>query len=142
MNSAMNSAEPVPSVRSLVLTYAALVALLALTYAGAQVHLGPSGSTLANNLLAFLVGLAKAVLVVVFFMEFRTATKVSKLWFAVGLVWFALMATILTDYLTSRWDYRPRTWAPVSYPRAVVGSDPNGGPPTPTIDDGQNLGRN
>jgi len=75
---------------------AALMVLLVLTYAVAQVDLGPF-----NIVVALAIAFTKAILVVLFFMEVRWSSRLTWVVIAAGLLWLALLlAGTLDDFLT------------------------------------------
>ena len=75
---------------------AALMALLALTYAAAQIDLGPF-----NIVVALAIALVKAALVVTFFMEAKWSSRLTWVFAGAGLLWlFLLIGGILEDVLT------------------------------------------
>lgn len=82
--------------RSLVKVYLGLMALLALTYGLSRLPLGPFhlGASIA-------IALAKAYLVIAFFMELRYGRSLPRLVWGVGLYWlFLLFSLTLGDYLS------------------------------------------
>jgi cytochrome c oxidase subunit 4 len=75
---------------------AALMVLLVLTYAAAQVDLGPF-----NIVVALAIAFTKAILVVLFFMEARWSSRLTWVVALAGIVWLALlMGGTLDDFLT------------------------------------------
>jgi cytochrome c oxidase subunit 4 len=75
---------------------AALMVLLVLTYAMAQVDLGPF-----NIVVALAIAFLKAGLVVTFFMEAKWSSRLVWLVAGSGLLWlFLLIGGILEDFLT------------------------------------------
>jgi cytochrome c oxidase subunit 4 len=83
--------------------WVALLVGLILTYAAAQVHLGG----VLNNVVALTIAVAKAALVVLFFMGSYYGTRLVKVWSAIGFVWLLLMAGILADYASRSWVQAP-----------------------------------
>ncbi len=74
----------------------ALFGLLVLTVGAAYVNLGPF-----NTVIAMLISLAKATLIVLFFMHVSRATPLVRLFVATGFLWLAIMLTLtLSDFLT------------------------------------------
>ncbi len=74
----------------------ALFGLLVLTVAAAYVNLGPF-----NTVTAMLISLAKAALIVLFFMHVRRATPLIQLFVVAGFFWLGIMLTLtLSDFLT------------------------------------------
>ncbi len=77
-------------------TFAALMALLALTWALAYVNLGHF-----NFLLGLAIALTKAVLIALFFMHLRGARGLLFLAAISGVVWLLiLLGSVLSDYAT------------------------------------------
>lgn len=80
----------------LVLTWAALIGLLALTAASSYVPMGNW-----NNAANFAISCAKAALIALFFMELRGAAGILRLIALVVLLWLALLFGLsATDYAT------------------------------------------
>src|SRR5882724_4416493 len=74
----------------------ALMVLLLLTYAAAQIDLGPF-----NIVVALAIAFVKAGLVVTFFMEAKWSSRLTWLFAGAGLLWlFLLVGGILEDFLT------------------------------------------
>lgn len=74
----------------------ALLVLLALTWGGAQVNLGPF-----NTVVALAIALAKMFLVLLFFMHVRFSRRITWIFVAAGFIWLAIMIDLtLSDYLT------------------------------------------
>ncbi len=77
-------------------SFVALMALLALTLVAARLPLG----TGANAAVAFTIALAKALVVVLYFMHVRYGTRLVWLWAAAGFFWLIIMFAItLSDYV-------------------------------------------
>ena len=75
---------------------AALMVLLVLTYAAAQIDLGPF-----NIVVALAIAFTKAILVVLFFMEVRWSSRLTWVVAAAGILWLALLlGGTLDDFLT------------------------------------------
>ena len=89
-----------PTVKMFVAVWAALLALTALTVFVATLDLGPF-----NPVVALTIATIKALLVLLFFMELRYSTGLTKvgvtaaLFFLMILVWLTL-----SDYLTRGWS--------------------------------------
>jgi cytochrome c oxidase subunit IV len=76
----------------------ALLLLLALTWGTAIFDLG-----IANTIIALIIATTKMLLVVLFFMQIRYHSRLTKLFAGAGLVWLLIMITLtLTDYLTRK----------------------------------------
>jgi cytochrome c oxidase subunit 4 len=95
--------EHVTPVRTYILVALALVLLTAATIGVSFIPLGPF------HLVASLVfAIAKATLVVLFFMHARYSGPVTKLVIVVALLWLGiLIAGTIDDYLTRAWLYVP-----------------------------------
>ena len=68
------------------------------------------GGTIINNIIAMTIACIKAGLVVSIFMGVYYGTKLTKLWAALGFVWFTMLFMIFADYasrgpeLSPSWD--------------------------------------
>jgi cytochrome c oxidase subunit 4 len=81
-----------------------LLALTALTVSVAFVDLGP-----LNTPIALTIAVAKALLVVLFFMHVWYSTRLTWLIVAAGFFWFAILIVLtLSDYLSRDWLDVPR----------------------------------
>jgi cytochrome c oxidase subunit 4 len=90
----MNS--PVVPKKIYVLTWAALLLLLLLTWGIAQFNLGPF-----NVVAALAIAVAKMLLVILFFMNVRHSSRLTWIFVAAGFIWFLIMIDLtLSDYLT------------------------------------------
>lgn len=91
--------EPSESIRTYVIVYFALLALLALTIAAAYVNLGPF-----NIVVALTIAAAKAFLIFLFYMHLRRSSLLTRLVAVAGILWLAILfALMLSDYLTRFW---------------------------------------
>jgi cytochrome c oxidase subunit 4 len=96
------------SVRFYVLTFAALLALTALTVAVAFFDLGGGRLHTANAVAAITIAVAKALLVVLFFMHVRWSSRLTWIYVGAGAFWLIILFTLmLGDYFT-----RPELPAP------------------------------
>jgi len=78
------------------LVYFGLMLLLALTATAAWLPLGPG-----NTIIAYLVAVAKALLVLIYFMELRISSNLTRLAALGSLVWLILLFSLsLSDFLT------------------------------------------
>jgi cytochrome c oxidase subunit 4 len=76
--------------------FAALMVLLVVTVAIAEVDLGPF-----NLMAAMIVSIAKTVLIVLFFMHVRYSSRITQIFAGAGFLWLAIMLTFtMSDYLT------------------------------------------
>ena len=95
-------AEHVSSPRLYFLIFLALMVLTVVTVAAAYQDLG-----VLNDVVALAIAMAKALLVVLFFMHVKYSTRLTALTAVAGLVWLViLIALTLNDYLT-RGDLLP-----------------------------------
>jgi cytochrome c oxidase subunit IV len=79
--------------------FAALIVGTLLTYAAARIDMGP-----LNNIVMLSIALAKALLVILFFMHVRWGTRLTWLVVASGFFWLFIMFSItMTDFLTRGW---------------------------------------
>jgi cytochrome c oxidase subunit IV len=81
-------------------TYAVLLVGLVLTVAASHVHIGPASTSFFNNLVAMSIAVAKALVVVLFFMHVRYSSRLVWVWAGAGFVWFLLMFIMFFDYMT------------------------------------------
>ena len=81
----------------------------------------PTGSSHVNNAIALTIAIAKATLVVAYFMGVKYGTKLIKMWAYAGFTWFFLMFVMYCDYVTRGWE-PVAGWekeAPNALPRGV-----------------------
>jgi cytochrome c oxidase subunit 4 len=77
----------------------ALLAFLALTIFVAHINLGPF-----NTIVALSISIAKAALIILFFMHLRYSKPLVWVFACAGFFWLAIMLTLaLSDYLTRGW---------------------------------------
>jgi cytochrome c oxidase subunit 4 len=90
----MEEHGPTPSV--LVRVFGALIALLLLTVGASYLPLGPFGPVVALAIAG-----AKALLILLFFMEARYKSGLTKLFVGTGFFWLGILFVLtLSDYLT------------------------------------------
>jgi len=83
---------------------AALMALLAMTWSIGYIDLG-----VFNVIVALAIAIIKALLVVLFFMHIKGASRVLHLAASIGVIWLLIMlALTLSDYFT-------RGWVPINH---------------------------
>jgi cytochrome c oxidase subunit 4 len=88
-----------PTSRTYFINGVALLAFLALTILVAHINLGPF-----NTAVALIISIAKAALIVLFFMHLRYSKPVVWLFALAGFFWLGIMlALALSDYLTRGW---------------------------------------
>ena len=76
-----------------------LMICTALTVSIAYFDLGP-----LNTIMALAIAMFKAVLVVLFFMHVKYATRLTWAVIAGGVFWLLILLTIIGDYLTRAWQ--------------------------------------
>jgi cytochrome c oxidase subunit 4 len=87
------------SVKVYAAVFAALLALTITTVAVSKLELGEY-----NFIAAMTIAVIKATLVIMFFMDVRRATSLTKLFVGAGLFWMAiLLVFVLSDYLSRGW---------------------------------------
>ncbi len=87
------------SPRTYYVIYGALIALLLLTVAVAQLHLG-----LFGIVLALAIAISKAVLVVLYFMHLRDSSRLTWIFAGAGFAWLLIMVVYtMADYLSRGW---------------------------------------
>ena len=92
------------SVRVYAAVFLALLILTVTTVAISKVELGEF-----NFVVAMTIAVVKALLVVMFFMDVRRATSLTKLFVGAGLYWIAIMLVFLvSDYISRGWLPGPR----------------------------------
>src|SRR3990167_2383297 len=81
--------------------FATLMVLTAITVAVARLDLGP-----LNNLVALGIAIAKATLVVLFFMHVRYSTRLIPLVIVAGVFWLViLLGLTAADYFSRGWSW-------------------------------------
>ena len=89
----------IASTRSYILVFLALIVGTALTYAAALVDFG-----FFNNVVMLAIALAKASLVILFFMGVRWSSRLTWVVAASGFVWLLILFGItMSDYLSRGW---------------------------------------
>ena len=92
-------AEHATTKRDYYFTFAALMALLAVTVAVAYLHLGPF-----NIVAALTIAVIKALLVILFFMHVNGGDRLVWVFIVASLVWLTIMiAGTAHDVLTRNW---------------------------------------
>lgn len=88
-----------PTVRTYYIIYGVLLLLLVLTVAVTELHLGIFGI-----LIALMIAVAKALLVLFYFMHLRYSSRLTWLFASAGFVWLLILFVfLLSDYLTRGW---------------------------------------
>jgi cytochrome c oxidase subunit IV len=94
------SAHAHPTVKTFVSVWAALLVLTATTVYVATLELGP-----LNAIVALTIATIKALLVLLFFMELRYSTALTKVIVVAAVFFLMLLAGLtLSDYLTRGWS--------------------------------------
>ena len=89
-----------PTVKTFVAVWATLLVLTALTVLAATLELGPF-----NAIVALTIATVKALLVLLFFMELRYSTALTKVAVVAAVFFLMLLAGLtLADYLTRGWS--------------------------------------
>ena len=90
-------------VRTYLIVWAALMLLLALTAAAHFLNLGAFAMAVA-----LAIGIAKAVLIVLYFMHVRHSSRLTGVLAAAGFVWLLLLiAGVIIDYASRSWVATP-----------------------------------
>jgi len=88
-----------PSTRTYLIVSIALLVLLALTVAASYIDLGP-----LNTALAMSISLAKAALILLFFMHVRYNPPIMWLFVGTGFFWLGIMLVLaMSDYMSRTW---------------------------------------
>ena len=86
-------------VRTYLLVFAALFVLLILTVLVSLIDVG-----LLNIVLAMTIAVAKAVLIILYFMHVRYSSRLTWIFVAAGFVWLAILIGItMSDYIAHMW---------------------------------------
>jgi cytochrome c oxidase subunit 4 len=96
----------VVSIKTYTAVFAALITLTITTVAVSKLELGEY-----NFICAMTIAVIKGLLVVMFFMDVRRSSSLTKLIAGAGFFWMAiLLVFILSDYLSRGWLPRPGWW--------------------------------
>jgi cytochrome c oxidase subunit IV len=80
--------------------FGSLMVLTILTVVVAQINLGHGW----NDVIALTIAVAKALLVVLYFMHVRYSSRLTWVFVAAGFFWLAIMVVLtLSDYMTRGW---------------------------------------
>ena len=86
--------------------FASLMVLTLVTVLVARIDLG-----IMNTVVALTIAVAKALLVVLYFMHVRWSSQLTKVFVAAGLLWLIiLIAMTLSDFFTRNWIEKPHGW--------------------------------
>jgi cytochrome c oxidase subunit 4 len=92
--------EHVVSKRLYYVIFGALIILTILTVAVARIDLGHG----LNDVVALTIAVAKALLVVLYFMHVRYSSRLTWVFVAAGFFWLAILLVLtMSDYLTRWW---------------------------------------
>ena len=96
----------VVAIKIYVRVFLALIVLTATTVGVSRIDLGEF-----NFIVAMTIAVIKGTLVVMFFMDVRRATSLTKLFVGAGFFWMAiLLVFVLSDYLSRGWLPGPKWW--------------------------------
>jgi len=105
--------HPTVSLRLYVGIFAALIGLTGLTVAVAFFDLGGGRLHFVNAIVAITIAVAKALLVVLYFMHVRYSSRLTWIFVGAGVFWFAILIVLtLADYLSRGWFPLPTSWNP------------------------------
>ena len=91
--------DPTPSVKTYFLVFGALLALLALTVGTSYLNLGPF-----NLIVSLTISIAKALLILLIFMEVRYSHPIVRLFAGAAFLWLLIMfALTMSDYYSRHW---------------------------------------
>ena len=93
-------------------SFALLMALLVLTVGASFVNLGPF-----NVAAALAISVAKALVIILFFMEVRYSRPLTWLFAAAGFIWLLLLLVFIQS------DYRTRGWSGQNWRGGTNGQD-------------------
>ena len=99
-----NGAHVVP-IKTYAFTLFLLFILMATTLVCAFITF--PGGTIVNNVIAMTIACIKAGLVISIFMGVWYGTKLTKLWAALGFVWFTMLFMIFADYASRSYEVSP-----------------------------------
>ena len=98
--------EHIPSLKSYLLVFVALIVLTGTTVAVSFIELGEW-----NIIVALAIAIIKASLVVLIFMNVRNSSSLTKLFVVAGLIWLLILISLtLADYWTRHWTYQAQPW--------------------------------
>ena len=96
----------IPSVRTYVIIWAILTTMTFVTYYVAQVELGAW-----NIVVALLIAFFKMMLVILFFMNAKADSPLTKLFAGAGFFWMALLlGQFFIDYVSRGWMPEGKMW--------------------------------
>ncbi len=96
----------IPSVRTYVIIWAILTVMTFVTYLVAQIELGAW-----NIVVALLIAFFKMMLVILFFMNVKAESPLTKLFAGAGFFWLILLlGQFFIDYLSRNWMPEGKMW--------------------------------
>ena len=103
--------HPAISLRFYVGIFVALLLLTALTVGVAFFDLGGGRLHVANAMAAISIAVAKALLVVLYFMHVRYSSRLTWVFVGAGIFWFLILLVLtLSDFLSRAWLPLPIPW--------------------------------
>lgn len=104
--------HPVLSIRLYASVFAGLLALTALTVGVSFIDLGGGRLHILNAIAAITIAIAKALLVVLYFMHVRYASRLTWVFVGAGAFWMLILIVLtLCDYLSRGWLPIPGPWS-------------------------------
>ena len=104
--------HPTVPLRRYVGIFAALILLTGLTVVIAFFDLGGGRLHALNAIAAITIAVAKALLVVLYFMHVRYSSRLTWIFVGAGVFWFVIMIVLtLADYLSRGWFPTPGSWS-------------------------------
>lgn len=105
--------------KNYVLNACALAALMTLTVAAAYMNLGP-----LNPVVAIVIAIAKAVLIVLFFMNTYYNSRLTWVFVVMSFFWlFILIGMFLPDYFARDFPHQPNAWVSVPVEQRASGTN-------------------
>src|SRR5947207_15151348 len=96
----------IPSLRTYILIWATLTIMTFVTYEVAQIDLG-----VLNTVVALLIAFFKMMLVILFFMNVKAESPLTKLFAGAGFFWLILLlGQFFLDYFTRTWMPPGKMW--------------------------------
>jgi len=96
----------IPSVRTYVIIWAILTIMTFVTFYVAQIELGPW-----NIVVALIIAFFKMMLVVLFFMNVKAESPLTKLFAGAGFFWMVLLlGQTMIDYISRNWMPGGKFW--------------------------------
>ena len=96
----------IPSVRTYVIIWAILTTMTFVTYYVAQIELGAW-----NIVVALVIAFFKMMLVILFFMNVKAESPLTKLFAGAGFFWMALLlGQFFVDYISRGWMPEGKMW--------------------------------